>query len=173
VTWGAVANATGYEVWRSSMNGAYAMVGTTTTATSIDDSLNVDPGTTYLYKVRAVAGSAHSAYSAIDLATTIVFTDTTLTGVAIKAVHITQLQTAVNAVRAAAGLSAVAFPDVTQPANRTIRASHIKDLRDALDEARDHNHLDLPAVPYTDPTITAGVTKPKPEHITDLRGGVQ
>ncbi|MGZ7079309.1 MAG: tandem-95 repeat protein, partial [Thermoanaerobaculia bacterium] len=173
VSWSAVTGATGYEVWRSSMNGAYGMVASTAsqTATSVADSLNIQPNTTYLYKVLAQSAAGPSDFSPIDAATTIVFTDPSLAGAGLKTVHITQLQTAVNAMRAAAGLSAVTFTDVTQPANRAIRASNIVDLRTALAAAR--LQIGLTTLTYTDGTLTPLSTRIKAVHVTDLRGGVQ
>ncbi|MGZ7031094.1 MAG: Ig-like domain repeat protein, partial [Thermoanaerobaculia bacterium] len=173
VSWSAVTGATGYEVWRSSMNGAYGMVASTAsqTATSVADSLNIQPNTTYLYTDLAQSAAGPSDFSPIDAATTIVFTDPSLAGAGLKALHITQLQTAVNAMRAAAGLSAVTFTDVTQPANRAIRASNIVDLRTALDAAR--LQIGLTTLTYTDGTLTPLSTRIKAVHVTDLRAGVQ
>jgi hypothetical protein len=85
-------------------------------------------------------------------------------------VHITQLRTAVNAVRAAAGLGAQSFTDPSLPAVK-IKATHVTQLRTALDAAR--TAIGLPAVSYTDSTITAGSTVLKTAHIADLRNGVK
>jgi hypothetical protein len=68
-------------------------------------------------------------------ATTVMFTDTSLAGVVIKAAHITELRTAVNAMRAAAGLSSTAFTDGSRP-GVIIKRVHIAELRSSLDEAR-------------------------------------
>jgi hypothetical protein len=46
----------------------------------------------------------------------------------IKAVHLTELRTAVNAVRTAAGLSPATFTDAT-PGGILIKAIHIQELR--------------------------------------------
>jgi hypothetical protein len=70
--------------------------------------------TTYLYQVREVDGSNNvGPPSNLDLATTILFTDDPVVArsTVIKAVHLTELRTAVNAVRAAAGLSPATFTD--------------------------------------------------------------
>ena len=97
-----------------------------------------------------------SSFTPVDAATTIMFTDSNLAGVVAKAVHITQLQTAVNAMRAAAGLAAIQFTDISQAQNRTIRAAHVNELRTALDAAR--ARIGLPTIFYTDGTITASNT---------------
>jgi len=106
-----------------------------------------------------------------DAATTTIFTDAPLPGGSlVKAVYITQLRTAVNAMRAAAGLGAQSFTDPSLSAVK-IKATHLTQLRTALDAAR--TAIGLPAVSYTDPTITAGSTVLKTVHIADLRNGVK
>jgi hypothetical protein len=170
VSWGAVTNETGYELSRTSVAGTVTTT-MTATATSIIDTAGIQPNTTYLYKVRTLSAGGPSSYTAIDPATTIMFTDTSLVGVAAKAAHITELQTAVNAIRAAAGLSTVVFTDVTLPANRTIRAAHVTELRTALDAVL--TQPGFTAISYTDPTLTPQSTKLKAAHITEIRAAVQ
>jgi hypothetical protein len=177
LTWLPVNSATSYEIHRSVNNGAYALVGTTVGngSTTFNDS-GLTANTTYLYKVRGKRESGsptETPFSAVDPATTVVFTDATVTAgtTAIKAVHITQLRTAVNAFRAAVGLTPASFTDPTLSAGNFIKRVHITELRTALDEAR--------AVPgflvlsYTDPTVTVGVTTAKRAHVTELRAGTQ
>jgi hypothetical protein len=89
-----------------------------------------------LCRVRAVNSGGASSNSAVDLATTVIFTDTPLNaGTAVKSVHVTQLRTAVNAVRALAGLGSFIFTD-SAASGTTIRAVHLTDLRTALDQGR-------------------------------------
>jgi hypothetical protein len=57
--------------------------------------------TTYLYKLRARRG-VESAFTSVELATMVMFQDATLIGSRIKAIHVSQLRSAVNAVRTAA-----------------------------------------------------------------------
>jgi hypothetical protein len=106
------------------------------------------------------------------LATTVAFTDPTLTAgtSAIKSVHITQLRTAVNLVRALAGLGAATFTDPVLSSSINVRRLHLTELRSELDTRR--AGFGLPALSYTDPTITANVTGVKAVHITELREGV-
>ena len=170
VTWTAAAGATGYQVYRSSQNAAFTFAGSTA-GTSFPDGGRAQD-TTYLYKVLSVSGSAASPLSSVDAATTTAFTDASLTaGMAAKAVHITQLRTAVNAMRAAAGLGSQAFTDPGLAAGTTIRALHVTELRTALDQAR--AAIGLPALTHTDATITPNVTPLKSAHIVDLRNGVK
>jgi len=53
----------------------------------------------------------------------------------------------------------------------TIKAVHMTELRSALDAAR--AAIGLPALVYTDPTITPGSTVIKAAHVTEVRAGTQ
>ena len=167
VSWTAASGATSYEIWRSSLNSAYALIDTTTGTTYPNTGLT--PDTTYLYRVKAVHAAGTTDFSSFDAATTTIFTDTSLSGVKVKAVHLTELRTAVNAFRAAAGLGAATFTDAALTGVK-IKAAQLSELRTALDAAR--IALLLPALSYTDSTITALTTKVKGAHVTELRGGV-
>jgi hypothetical protein len=170
LTWSAASGATGYEIHRSVANSAFTLL-TTTANTSINDS-GLSSNTTYLYRVRATTGGAASPFTATDAATTMLFTDDPLTGGTIaKAVHVTQLRTAVNAMRAAAGLSAQAFTDAGLASGAPINAVHLTELRSALDQAR--ATIGLGSISYTDPTIAAQSTRVKAAHFTELRNGVK
>jgi hypothetical protein len=101
-----------------------------------------------------------------------VFTDVALTaGTLIKAVHVMELRTAVNNLRARLGLGAFSFADVSLTAGATIaQAVHILELRAALNEVYDALVLSRPSY-NTDPSLAAGTTI-KAAHITELRGSV-
>ncbi|HYI11952.1 MAG TPA: IPT/TIG domain-containing protein [Thermoanaerobaculia bacterium] len=168
-SWNSVAGATSYEIARSS-GGAYTSLGTTAALTYPDATAAAN--TAYLYKVRALgAGGTMSSYSNIDLATTVVFTDDPLaaTSTPIKITHLSQLRTAVNAVRTIAALGAFSFTD-TVAAGLSVKALHLTQLRTALDAAR--TILALPAATYTN-TLTAGTTKVKAIDFTEVRNGVK
>jgi len=168
VGWYAVSGVAYYEVFRSSDNSVFGSVGTTTNLTYADTS--VAAGTTYLYKVRAVDGSSNpSALSNVDAATTMLFNDEPLTiGMFIRAVHLTQLRSAVNAMRAAAGLSAASFTDA-DPHLVPPKAVHITELRSALDAAR--STIGLAPLAYSR-TSLMGLTV-KPVDFIELRNGVK
>lgn len=85
----------------------------------------------------------------------------------IKAVHITELRTAVNLARSNASLAAASWAESISTAVTLIKAAHIVELRARLDEAR--AALGLTAASYTDPTLTVGVTIVKAVHIQELR----
>lgn len=164
VSWSAVSGATSYKIFRSSNHGAFTQVGTSAGTTFNDTPLSAN--TTYLYKVQAVVGAVTSPLSNVDAATTVMFTNDPLTtSVPIKTAHATELRTAVNAMRTAAGLPSVAFVGGSK-----VLAVHVTELREALDEAR--AEIGLPPLTYTD-TITAGVTKVKAVHWNELRTGVK
>jgi hypothetical protein len=129
IDWSAVPNATGYEIQRREPGHAFAPVGTATTPSYVDNA--VSSGVSYLYSVRAVNAGGTSSLSAADVATTILFTDDALApGTRIKAAHLAELRSAVNAVRALAGLSSVSFDDSVM-----VSAAHVTELRNALDAA--------------------------------------
>lgn len=129
VTWTAVAGAASYEVLRASAGTPLEPIGMT--ATNVFDDGTVTSGSAYRYAVRALNAAGASADSASDLAVAMIFTDGSLpAGTHVKTVHLTERRAAVNAVRALAILSAYSFNGSTY-----VRASHITELRNALDEA--------------------------------------
>lgn len=169
LAWGSIAGTT-YEIARSSGLGVFKIVGTSGSNAYSDTSVLTN--TAYLYKVRAVdALGKRSAFGNLDLATTVTFTNDPLIALttAVKAEHIAQLRTAVNAVRALAGLSAASFSDPTLVPGNIIRAFHVTELRDALDPAR--SGLGLPPISYTDPALTGFTVKAV--HFQELRDGVK
>lgn len=169
ITWTAAAGATSYRVYRSSGAG-YSLVGSP--AASPFNDPTVVANTAYLYKVRSFAG-VESGDSNIDLATTVIFTDPTLTGGTTKAkvVHFTELLTAVNAVRALVPASAISFSPPAPSTVVTVRDEHVTDLRTGLNAVRPT--LGLSTLTFTDPTLTGGTTKIKTVHLTELRDGVK
>jgi hypothetical protein len=163
ISWNPSSGATQYELVR----GSNAPV--VTAATNYVDN-SVAAGTSYVYKVRALdAASNPSPYSARDAATTIFFTDDPLIAslTEIKSVHLTELRTAVNAMRAAASLGASSFTD---PSPAIVKAAHVTELRTALDAAR--SVLGLPALAYTDSALAADYAV-KATHTQELRSGVK
>jgi hypothetical protein len=82
----------------------------------------------------------------------------------IKAVHLTELQNAVNSMRVAADLASVSWTD-TDLVGVVVKATHITELRNALTPAL--TALGKTAT-YTDATLAAG-TSVKAAHIQELR----
>lgn len=169
VTWNAVADAAYYDV-------SVQRAGSTTTIPTTDPSFVLSAtetvnGAAYLFKARAVDDAAtQSAYSAPDLATAVVFADDPIVPFVTKAklVHVTELRTAVNAVRALAGLTAATW--TTIQVGDAIKAVPITELRTALDAAR--STLMLSTLTYTDPSLSSG-TRIKAAHVQELRDGTK
>ncbi|MGZ7041292.1 MAG: hypothetical protein ACXVH7_05830, partial [Thermoanaerobaculia bacterium] len=131
------------------------------------------PDTTYLYQAEAVgtSGSGTSPRSVLELATTTIFNDPNLSGVAIKGEHIDSLRRAVNAVRIAANLLPVTFTDDPITNSTPIARIHIIEIRNALDPAL--AAMGFPSIVYTDPAITQNVTVIKAAHVSQPREATQ
>jgi hypothetical protein len=133
LAWVPVGGASGYQIFRTDGSG-YTMVGTAETNAFEDN--GVTANTAYLYRVRAINANTSSGDSTADLATTVMFTDDPIMPrqTVIKAVHLTELRTAVNAVRRLAGLSAADFTDSVLR-GVPVKAVHIMELQRATTEA--------------------------------------
>lgn len=156
-----------YQVERSQSGSNFTILAGSPTTTNFSDT-TASSGMAYLYRVCAVdAVGNHSAYSNIDLTTTILFTDDPLVAgvTTIKAQHLLELHQAVNALRATAGLGAATWTD-SSPAGVMIKAAHIQELRTNLDQAL--SALGLTTAPYTDPTLSTAINI-KRDHIAELR----
>lgn len=169
LSWNPSTGAAEYELSRACTGAGYTTIATVA-STSHDDTA-APSNAVCVYRVRAVDASDRvSAFSVPDEATTISFTDQPLTsGTTVKAVHVTQLRTAINLLRATAGLSAFSFAD-SIGSSVAAKALHVAELRTALDAAR--AALGLPALTYTDPSLTAG-TSIKVAHVQQVRDGVR
>lgn len=169
ISWGAVPGAAFYEIGRSANGQTFTNVSSPATTSASDSA--VSSGQAYLYRVRARTTNAASAWST-DLMTAIAFTDDPLvaTSTPIRATHLTQLRTAVNAVRALAGLGASTFSDASS-AGVLIRVVHVTELRAALNAGR--TTLALPAQNYTRPSLQAGSSTVQAIDLNELRNGVR
>jgi hypothetical protein len=169
VTWDAVDTASSYQIFRRTDGGPYELAGTSLSNSFVHSGLPANAA--FIYQVRAVDASGIAGPpSAGDLATTIRFVDDPLLIrlTTIKAVHVTQLRTAVNAVRAAAGLPAVTFSGTVARGSAT-RAVHVMELRISLDAAR--AAAGLPAMNWGS-IVNAG-TVILANHLQKLREGVE
>jgi hypothetical protein len=130
--WIGSTEATSYEVWRMS-GGLWSLLGTTG-AEALTDS-GVSPSQAYFYKVRTLkTGSAPTAYSTPDAATTYSFAHTFGAGTTIFAADMSDLRTCVNNLRTAAGLGTVSFTDGSL-AGVMVKAQHMTELRNAMSPA--------------------------------------
>ena len=135
VTWYSVVGATSYTIWRRSPGVlTYANIGTSNSTSYTDTTALAN--TAYLYRVLAVNSAGASGNSLSDLATTVIYSDDRLVEfvTVIKAAHLIQLRTAVNAVRALAGLAPGIYTD-TPVAGLKVKAIHIMELRTQYDSA--------------------------------------
>jgi uncharacterized repeat protein (TIGR01451 family) len=161
--WDAVTGASQCHVFRSDHHGGFGPIAVG--VTSATDTANIQPGTTYVYYVECGGPSSN-----FDLATTLLFTDDPLTaGVTpVKAMHFTELRTAIDAVRTAAGLGAATYTNAIT-AGGQVKAIDVSEMRSALDTAR--AAIGVSAVSYSESVIT-GVTI-KAAHIQELRNGTK
>ncbi|HET8782761.1 MAG TPA: RHS repeat-associated core domain-containing protein, partial [Pyrinomonadaceae bacterium] len=98
------------------------------------------------------------------------FTDDPLaTNTIVKALHVTELRDAINALRLRAGIATVTWAEAVS-SGVSIKASHITEMRTRLGEAR--TALSLGATTYTDPSLTAGAIIKK-QHIQEIRDSLK
>jgi hypothetical protein len=171
-TWTPIGEAASYEVRRKVNGGSLILVGSPVAATFNDSALT--PNSEYVYVVRAVfGGSGSSADSAPDVASTFTFSDDPLVvgTTRVKAVHLTELRTAVNALRSTAGLSPATFTDPSLGIGSGIRKVHIEELRAAIVAAR--TALGLSMLSFADPSLTAQSTSVKALHIQQFRAALR
>ena len=173
LTWTAAPGAHHYQVERApNLGGTFTVVNSNVATTSYQDT-TVTSVNAYLYRVRTADAVGNlSAPSGIDVATAITFTDNPLTvgSTLVKAVHVTELRQAVNAVRAAANLGAVTWTDPTLTAGTTtVQAVHVTELRSNLDAAL--TALGISTSAYTDPSLTNVAIKKV--HVDEVRQRVK
>ncbi|HBB88169.1 MAG TPA: hypothetical protein DC047_11180 [Blastocatellia bacterium] len=181
LSWSPASGASNYRIERKGAGGSFVVAGTTG-STGLTDT-GVSAGVAYLYRVCAAntQGDCTSNFSNIALGSAVSFpTDPSIissaddpTGVSVtkvKAAHITELRTAVNAVRSLAGQAAAQWTNQTITATVTvISADDVRDLRTKLDEAL--TALGIQTSNYDDQTLSGAPngTLIKKVHITQLR----
>ena len=162
ITWQAVPDAVNYELHRKDAGGDFTPIVVTSSTAHVDNALG--PDTAHLYRVRVINAGGTSPDSAPVLGTTVVFTDNDLAGIAVKAVHLQELRTAVNAVRDLAGLPALTFA-APAVAGKSIEAADLTGLRTGLSAAL--SALSLPGAVFTDETLAGVIIKSV--HFDELR----
>ena len=168
VSWSMVFGASNYSVERKAPGGNFELIAYPVNHWFTDTTAS--PGTSYLYRVQASGEGGVSAFSAPDLATTVVFEDSPLIAgtTVIKAAHVSQLRTAIAAVRALANLGGAAFTD-SPSTGALIRTFHVTEMRAALDEAL--GALSLATGGYADSSL--GGVPVKAAHLQQLRNRLQ
>jgi len=180
VSWSAASGASYYRVERKAAGIPYALVSTVSSSTTSLTDSSRGTNTAYLYRVCSAdsSGSCVSNYSNVALGTTVSFstdptiysyTDSPSSATVVKAAHITELRTAVNAVRSLAGQSGGGWTHTGLAAGDYIYAADVNDLRSELHAAL--LALGLYDATYADPTLATGAsgTLIKKAHIVELR----
>jgi hypothetical protein len=172
LSWSAAANAHHYVIERASQMNNFTVVNNNVSGTTFQDNTAVS-GNAYLYRVKSADANGNvSPQSNVDLATTIMFSDDPLqSGMLIRADHVRQLRTAINAVR---HLTPTLQDYNWQQSSATligalIKANDIDELRTALDDAM--NILGLQAGGYTPASLAGQPIQTGP--ITQLRDRVK
>ena len=171
ISWTANGSVDHYEIQRGTHRDGTFTTLTSTAGTSFVDN-TVSSSTVYIYRVRGVDSQGNYSDFNTDVASTYTFTDNPLVAgtTVVKAQHITELRTVVNAVRTAAGLSSVSWTD-SSLAGVNIKAVHINELRSNLDAAL--SVFGVSTSSYTDSVLTPGATIVKAIHAQELRSRVQ
>jgi hypothetical protein len=155
-----------YGIWRRS-GGELSRIGTAWAASYPDSAVAANHA--YLYQVSAEDSSGQVlGWTNVDLATTVFFTDLVAQVTAVQALHVNELRTAVNAVRAAAGLGEASWTNPTLT-GAWIQAIDVSELRFRLNEAVSTLGLTVPN--YFDVSLP-GITI-KAVHFTELRQQVK
>jgi LasA protease len=142
-------------------------------AITINGDTDIEPSETF--RVNLTSASNATLIDSVGVATisnddvAAAFTDATLMAgtTFIKAIHVTELRTRINAARSVRGLAAYAWTDPS-PMGIAIKAIHITEMRTALAQA--YAAAGLVAPTYTDPTLTNGVVRAV--HLSELRSAV-
>ena len=157
-----------YQVERSqTISGPFLFVANSAT-TSFNDT-TVSSAHAYLYRVRAAgSGGVVSGPSNMALCTAVSFEFSALTNQLIKAQHFYDVRMAVNAVRAAANLSAATW-NHSSLGGLVVEANDVQELRNKLDEAL--TALSITVTAYQDPTLSTGAngTLIKAIHLEQLQ----
>ena len=119
------------------------------------------------------AGSSGTATQSFGVTVLRPFTDDPIVPgeTPIRAVHVTELRTRIDGLRAAAGLGRFAWTDPILRAGATrVRLVHLTELRSALTEA--YAAAGRPAPRWTDASPSGGTTPIRAAHVTELRAAV-
>lgn len=119
----------------------------------------------------AANGSGLGAANGAASHTSAAFTDDPLRSriTRVKAVHVLELRTRINAIRLAKGLTAFTWATPSLTSSSKVRAANVTELRTALMQA--YTGAGLPAPVYTDPTLGSSI-KVKAVHLSEIRAAV-
>ena len=155
-----------FEIWRRIGSGGWIVVGESQSP-SWDES-NPQAGTPYLFRIEAYDSSNRLVVTSnTDMAMLWSFTDDPLpSGTIIKALHLTEIVAAVNALRIAAGMSAVGSG---MAPGQVIRGTHVQHLRTLVNAAR--QAVGLVSKPFI-PGVEVGLPM-RAMHIYELREAIR
>jgi uncharacterized repeat protein (TIGR03803 family) len=151
--------------WYSGLSGVLSPIAGATASTFTTPALTSTKR--YWVRVSNPAGAADSNTAVV----TVTFADSALVpGVSpAKAIHISELRSRIDLLRAARGLPAYVWTDATlAPQSTVVKAVHITDLRTALSQAYAAAGLPLPT--FTDPSLSAAAIKVI--HVDEIRAAV-
>ena len=160
-----IAGATHYDIYRS-IDGS-PLVHINSTHTTINH--HPPSGTKVVVFAAAAKNTTTGAITSAgprDFASMVQFSSSAAASTLIKATDVSELQSAVNALRVATGLAATTF----SPPAGLISAAHLNSLRTAITQARSAFGM---ATSFSDPTITPGTTKVRAVHWQQLREGLK
>jgi hypothetical protein len=132
LSWGTSVTANHFEVWRNSGSG-FSLIASPQSASYTDTSAPSASG--LIYKVRGVMDDSTTTNFTIDYAHTFTLTDPTLVGMPIRALHIEELRTIVNSLRAVSGAGTATYTDPSLP-GVPAKVVHITQLRDGINAMR-------------------------------------
>ncbi|HVR39272.1 MAG TPA: hypothetical protein VMU84_09265 [Thermoanaerobaculia bacterium] len=157
---------TRYDILRGTKLSNMAFLTSTTNTSATDSGLTAN--VTFIYRINAV-GPGPGATSNNDVATTINWLTTPTSGSAVLSQQFTELRQGIDYVRFAANLATGTWSQSIAP-GVVIRASHMNEMRDQLEQALTTLGAPLPTYQFPDPI--AGVSFIHDEDVTDLRAKV-
>jgi plastocyanin len=138
--WTAVTGAVSYDIYRGDHNAPPTYKFSVTDPTASETYPAVSSDTTYVYRIKAVgADSVSSAFSAIDLATTVTFAaNPPQSGVTVQGFHMNRVRAAARAMLRAAGIMVpVALTAVNDVAiDGPILGQTVRDMQSAMQQSR-------------------------------------
>jgi hypothetical protein len=168
LSWSPIAGAVSYSVSRKSAGGPFMTI-----ASNVNGLAATDPNvyeTGYLYRVSAYNGIGYIAHSNVDLAVVKEYSAPNLSaGSVVRAEDFAQVQEAIDYARAVVDWPEAPFTQIV-PGTPILR-SHLIQLRTEADRVR--GTVGLSGFPYTDPSVTAGLTRAKAAHILNLRDALR
>jgi hypothetical protein len=153
----------GYKVYVATAPCSYTQTFTVTSGTSFTYTSAI-PGVLYYFAVSAYNAAGESTKSTPVAS----FSDPVLSGATpVKAAHLNELRSGINAARLARGLLPVVWAEPVVAGLTTVRASHLREMRTAIADVYSASGVAAPR--FTDPSLTERVSLIKAVHVAELR----